>query len=315
MTKVETSRLIVEPPWEILICPYCGADLVRSAGGARCRPCAAEYCADADGALDLRLQRAKTVAVEHELGTDLFSRQHPDFSPLDANPEIPVDYGGVEVPVHLTQAMLRHLPAARGAGARLLDLGCGKGGYRPVAERAGYQWTGVDFHEPGAPIHADAHALPFRDASFDFILSLAMLEHVRYPLIVLREALRVLKPGGGMLGSVAFLVPFHGGGSYYDMTHLGIFNGLADAGFQVQRIAPDPRYSGLRALSHAGLFLGSPRRLAYALVQPLELLHRLWWRLLRLRDRSYTPESRLRHVAGAFIFVASRPETARDSAG
>ena len=42
----------------------------------------------------------------------------------------------------------------------------------------------------------DARALPFRDASFDLVLSGGLLEHFRDPLPVLAEMARILRPGG-----------------------------------------------------------------------------------------------------------------------
>ncbi len=48
-------------------------------------------------------------------------------------------------------------------------------------------------------IHADAHALPFPDATFDVVYCRYLLEHVADPVQVLREARRVLRFGGRML--------------------------------------------------------------------------------------------------------------------
>jgi ubiquinone/menaquinone biosynthesis C-methylase UbiE len=44
--------------------------------------------------------------------------------------------------------------------------------------------------------HADAKQLPFRDGMFDVVMSNSILHHIPQPLAVLREAVRVVRPGG-----------------------------------------------------------------------------------------------------------------------
>jgi SAM-dependent methyltransferase len=67
--------------------------------------------------------------------------------------------------------------------------------------------------------------LPFRNNSFDAVLSLAVLEHVKDPFGCAREIARVLKPGGKLYCCVPFLQPLHGyPRHYYNMTHLGLGN-------------------------------------------------------------------------------------------
>ena len=51
--------------------------------------------------------------------------------------------------------------------------------------------------------------LPFRDACFDLVILDSVLEHVPWPLDFLKEAGRVLKPGGKIIGDVPFLQPLH----------------------------------------------------------------------------------------------------------
>jgi len=63
---------------------------------------------------------------------------------------------------------------------------------------------------PGVDVVADAHALPFRDESFDGVLCEVVLEHVAEPDQVVAEAFRALRPGGRVFFIVPFLFPYHG---------------------------------------------------------------------------------------------------------
>lgn len=70
---------------------------------------------------------------------------------------------------------------------------------------------------------AVGEVLPFRDESFDAVISIAVLEHVRDPFACAREIARVLKPGGRLMCSVPFLQPVHGyPHHYYNMTGQGL---------------------------------------------------------------------------------------------
>ena len=56
---------------------------------------------------------------------------------------------------------------------------------------------------------ADMHALPFRDAAFDQVLFMNTLSYAERPERAVREAARVLKPGGD-LAAVALKSHAHG---------------------------------------------------------------------------------------------------------
>ncbi len=71
--------------------------------------------------------------------------------------------------------------------------------------------------------------LPFVDGSFDVVLSLSVLEHVKDPFKCAGEIARVLKPGGLLICSVPFLQPYHGyPHHYYNMTGQGLKNLFED---------------------------------------------------------------------------------------
>ena len=75
---------------------------------------------------------------------------------------------------------------------------------------------------PSTDVRGVGEKLPFKDNSFDGVLSLSVLEHVRDPFACAREIARVLKPGGKLYSSIPFLQPLHGYPShYFNMTHQG----------------------------------------------------------------------------------------------
>jgi ubiquinone/menaquinone biosynthesis C-methylase UbiE len=92
------------------------------------------------------------------------------------------------------------------AGDRVLDLGTGPGNSAAAAKARGAKVMGVDFSESmveearrraGVEVQlADAHALPFEDRSFDVVIANLVVHHLGAPDRALREANRVLTPGG-----------------------------------------------------------------------------------------------------------------------
>jgi SAM-dependent methyltransferase len=89
------------------------------------------------------------------------------------------------------------------AGARVLDVGCGPGGYLAALDR-GLRAVGVDL-SPGMAREATAHApalvgdaasLPFADATFDRVLAPHMLYHCPDIDAAVADLRRVLRPGG-----------------------------------------------------------------------------------------------------------------------
>jgi 2-polyprenyl-3-methyl-5-hydroxy-6-metoxy-1,4-benzoquinol methylase len=109
---------------------------------------------------------------------------------------------------------------------RVLDAGCGGGGMPLSLAEEAAQVVGIDpaerFQDAGvrlgrergvANLHfalADGMALPFRAATFDLVLSHAVIEHVADAPLYLRECARVLAPGGHVYLSTAPYLSFAG---------------------------------------------------------------------------------------------------------
>lgn len=76
---------------------------------------------------------------------------------------------------------------------------------------------------PTTDVLAIGEHLPFATDSFDAVLSLAVLEHVRDPFRCAAEIARVVRPGGRIYVAVPFLQPYHGyPHHYYNMTRRGL---------------------------------------------------------------------------------------------
>lgn len=86
-------------------------------------------------------------------------------------------------------------------GKTCLDVGCG------LMERPAYmidkiEWTGIDPQnaEHDFPfVCCGAEKLPFKVSSFDSVLFATSIDHVQKPKRAIREAIRVLKPGGHLI--------------------------------------------------------------------------------------------------------------------
>jgi hypothetical protein len=107
-------------------------------------------------------------------------------------------------------------PIANRAGARILEIGSRVVG--SISERRAKDFplaahfVGVDIHPGiGVDVVCDAHALGsvFRPASFDFVFSLSVFEHLAAPWLVAAELNSVLSIGGEAMISVPFAWPLH----------------------------------------------------------------------------------------------------------
>ncbi len=112
------------------------------------------------------------------------------------------------------------------AGQRVIDCGCGAGEYVRGLAALGAEVTGFEYQaekllnrrdasQSDALSIADIQQIPFPDETFDIAIVNEVLEHVPDDLAGLREAHRVLRPGGRLIVfSPNRLYPFETHGVY-----------------------------------------------------------------------------------------------------
>jgi SAM-dependent methyltransferase len=295
-------------PIEARRCPLCHEPVTLDTTSYRCVGCRRAFSVAQTGQGDFRL--AMGEAVRGEL---LYTPMRYDAPlPVPVRRESPCperrnDFRG-EVPWHLTRDQISYIPQAR-PGEVALDLGCGTGLHRPVLEALAYEYYGVDYSGAGARDLIDAHALPYRDDTFDLILAIALTEHLAQPFLALAEAARVLKPGGYLIGTAAFLEPFHDN-SFFHFSPLGVTAALAASGLQVETLQTIRGWNVLRAQLEMGFERAPlPRAITYLMSWPFVAAMETYALIGRLVARDPGRHSRdmaqARH-SGAFFFLARK---------
>jgi SAM-dependent methyltransferase len=174
------------PKWirDLLQCPKCASQrLSYGADVIKCRGCKRSY---------------RTIS-----GRPVF---HDDLSINRVDP----DRQGFELP----QAFLE---MARKNGGLSLNMGCG-----PQPANTYFM---VDFDYilcPNTDVVGDGMSLPFRDETFQTVISLNVFEHLSDPVKAASELGRVCKKGGQIIIHTAFLQPQHDFAHYYNATRAGV---------------------------------------------------------------------------------------------
>ncbi len=94
---------------------------------------------------------------------------------------------------------------------RMVDVGCGNGGYLVAARQLGWQALGIEIDAQAvaaaraaglAVEQGDYRRLDDHEGAFDCLICSHVIEHVHQPLVLLRALARALKPGGTALISL-----------------------------------------------------------------------------------------------------------------
>jgi len=121
-----------------------------------------------------------------------------------------------------------------------LDIGCGVMPYRDIIREAaprltryvGLDLEGSQIYRAEVDLRWDGRQIPLADASVDSAMLTEVLEHCPEPWVVLKEARRVLKPGGVLFFTVPYIWPLHDAPyDFFRYTPFALEKLLAEAGF------------------------------------------------------------------------------------
>lgn len=156
---------------------------------------------------DANAAHTKDAVERHDEWSDLYSDLYAKAA-VDPYRDL-FSYGRYR----LDRTMDRFLPPD-GGGRRVLDVGCGTGHQMAALALRGYEVAGVDAaqgmldharaNNPGAEVHlAGVDRLPFEADSFDYVICIEVLRHMRDSTPAVEEISRVLRPGGTALATAA----------------------------------------------------------------------------------------------------------------
>lgn len=121
-------------------------------------------------------------------------------------------------------------------GSRILDIGGKKKNKRGQfdIEKYGLRVEYANIDKTTEPdFLCDISNIPVPDASFDGIICSEVFEHTKNPVLILREAFRLLKPDGRIIITAPFLIQYHADpGDYGRYTHQYWRINLKEVGFR-----------------------------------------------------------------------------------
>jgi SAM-dependent methyltransferase len=147
---------------------------------------------------------------------------------------------------------VKHFSESISSGSKILDAGAGLKPYQVFFQHCDYESCDFgsigEFHgnidDGNRDNLASRHTficpidhIPVADNTYDFVLCSQVLEHVPYPLAVVKELYRILKPAGQLLATVPQGYGIHGEPyNFFYFTKYGLDLVLRDAGFEVLKI-------------------------------------------------------------------------------
>lgn len=231
---------------DIWACPYCRAKL---GSDMLCGSCNEAFPIN-QGQPDLRTTKPVQIKLDYS-----YTPEFDNFPWEKATLEWPRNDNGMRMEngwEHTEKIMLASVERARHDKSFALDIGCGNNRQRfkdGLAE-LGHIPVGIDIGGTAPDAQADAHCLPFADATFDVILSSAVFEHLKNPFVAINELNRVAKPGARIYLSIAYNEPFHI--SFFHHSPMAVNELFTSVGLQAETFILSDKWNAFNAQLHMG---------------------------------------------------------------
>jgi len=141
----------------------------------------------------------------------------------------------------------------------ILDFGCGS----QSVDRLKDNIIHLDATQyPYVDIVNTTDQIPFKDNTFEIVISQAVFEHVNKPKEMMQEIFRVLQPGGTLILDTAFMQPLHGDPHhYFNMTLPGLKSILTNFDIIDMGVRPYqlPSYGYIMQINEILPFVSSPK--------------------------------------------------------
>lgn len=162
-------------------------------------------------------------------------------------------------------------------GSQVLDAGAGESRYAPMFAR--HRYVALDlavgdsrWNYSHLDLLGDLECLPLAACSFDAVINVVTLEHVKRPQLAISELARVLRPGGRLLLVVPLEWEVHQAPhDYFRYTRYGLTHLLETAGLTPRRLEPAGGFGWLmarRSVNFLSFLQGGVKWILFVLLAP-----------------------------------------------
>jgi len=204
---------------------------------------------------------------------------------------------------------LERLKKKLGNSGSVIDVGAGHGDTRSLFGD-NWTWKGIDIEPSEYVQYGDAHDIKFDNDSFDLLITRATLHLLKNPFMAIQEMERVLRKGGYIIGTVAFL-EHESCNSQFHMSRHGIKSLLEYGGFSDIEIFPSSSWTVITSINlfhipYTGWYR-SLKNYTYFGIRRSLIKFKMLFRKgdAKISAQNYLESDTARYT-GSFIFIATK---------